>query len=146
MEIDVLRKWLSPASTIGELRIDGAFLCFTLEDMYRGDDPAAKVPGQTAIPCGRYLITIERSPRLSQLYGRDYFTPRLHDVPGFQGILMHPGNKADDTDGCVLVGMERGPDVILRSVEAFGLLMPRVQAAQGPIWCNVKLAGDALVC
>jgi hypothetical protein len=46
--------------------------------------------------------------------------PRLLDVPGRAGILIHPGNTHKDTEGCILVGDERTADTILKSRQAFG--------------------------
>lgn len=128
MEVDVLRRWVSPLTLIGELRIDGAFVCYTLEGV------------ATAIPIGRYQLIIAPSQR----YQKDM--PRLVNVPGRQGILFHPGNHAVDTKGCVLVGMDRGQDEVLRSVVAFDMLFPRLKSAQGTIWCNVKQSPDVLAC
>lgn len=138
MEVDVIRRWLTTKSTIGELRIDGAFVCYTLEDYF--PTPYLKVPGKTCIPLGRYPLIIGWSNR----YQRDM--PRICDVPDYQGILMHWGNYPKDTLGCVLVGMDRGQDEILRSRVAFDLLFPRLKAAQGPMVCNVKLSPDVLAC
>lgn len=90
------RKWSVKDATIGELYIDDVFECFTLEDMVR---PASqKVPGKTAIPTGMYAVVVDWSPRFNK--------NMLHilDVPGFEGIRIHPGNAAIDTDGCLLVG------------------------------------------
>lgn len=95
------------------------FLCWTLEDEDRDlsqDMPmakikAAKVYGKTAIPKGRYRVVLAVSPRLKdKSYARKYGGrfPLLQDVPGFSGVLIHPGNTAADTEGCILPGMLQG--------------------------------------
>lgn len=99
--------------TIGDLFVDAVHECFTLEDVVREPkgwrdwlpadklDAAVlewKVPHKTAIPEGRYRITLVDSPR----FGPDTIT--INKVPGFLGIRMHSGNTADDTDGCPIVG------------------------------------------
>jgi hypothetical protein len=94
--------------TFGELRRENAQrLCYTLEDEVReipGQPVAAwKIKGATAIPAGRYLLTLEHSPR----FGPDTLT--LRDVPGFTGVRMHAGNTEHDTEGCPLLGMAIGP-------------------------------------
>ena len=109
--------------TLGRLSINGIFFCYTLEDVVR---PAGvKVAGETAIPAGVYPVTIERSPTFRML------TPRLHEVPGFEGVLLHPGNGPKDTRGCVLVGLAKLPSntKIYQSREAFEKLMTRLLPA-----------------
>ena len=100
------RKYLKAAYTIGCLWIEGTRFCDTLEDRVRDLKQEPKVPGATAIPAGRYEVIVNRSPR----FGRDL--PRL---PGFEGILIHRGNTAKDTAGCILVGENRLPGQVLNS-------------------------------
>jgi len=73
---------------------DLSYICDTLEDPVRDK----KIAGITAIPSGRYEITLEDSPHFKREL------PYLHDVPEFTGILMHAGNTPEDTRGCILVG------------------------------------------
>lgn len=90
------RKWCVNDATIGELFLDGQYECYTLEDVVR---PAGvKVQNATAIPTGLYRVVVDWSPRFQK--------NMLHilDVPGFEGIRIHAGNTAADTDGCLLVG------------------------------------------
>ena len=96
MELVLERRYLKPSYTIGCLSVCGTRFCDTLEDRVRDLKQEPKVPGATAIPAGRYEVIVNRSPR----FGRDL--PRLLDVPGFEGILIHRGNTAKDTAGCIL--------------------------------------------
>lgn len=90
---------------------DGHRLCYTLEDEVReqaGQPVAAwKIKGATAIPQGRYRVSLEHSPR----FGPDTLT--VHGVPGFVGVRMHAGNTEADTEGCPLLGMEVDPHGIV---------------------------------
>lgn len=138
VELLLKRDAFDDKCTQGKLYIDGLYQCECLEPVMRPPD-APKVDGQTAIPLGRYPVTIERSPRLSLLMGHDYFTPRLHDIPGFEGVLIHPGNFPVDTHGCILPGLSRGPDDVLESVKAFEALFAKLKAAQGPIFITVAV-------
>ena len=105
--------------TIGALYINGKFFCNTLEDTDRNlsntmpvkDILAVKIKGKTCIPYGTYKISMNIvSPKYSNYVKYPYSLyvkgkmPRILDVPGFDGILIHPGTKATDTDGCLLVG------------------------------------------
>lgn len=111
MKLTLKRKYLGPDYTIGDLFIDGTFLCNTIEDVVRelpvtcpntpkGRNCACKekVYAETAIPAGTYKVTIEYSPRFKRRL------PRLHEVPHFIGILIHSGNTAKDSAGCIIVG------------------------------------------
>lgn len=109
--------------TIGRLSIDGEFFCFALEDAVRGDDEP-KVYGETAIPFGAYEVVITKSPRFGRML------PLLLNVAGFGGVRIHPGNDAGDTEGCILVGMDREPKRIGRSRLAFDALFAKLEAAQ----------------
>ena len=98
MKLRVERLWKKPAYTVGRLFVDGKFFCNTLEDTVRDLSNEKKVYGQTAIPYGEYKVVYNWSPK----FGRNL--PRLLNVPAFEGILIHPGNTADDSAGCILVG------------------------------------------
>lgn len=98
MRLIVERLWKKPAYTVGRLYVNGKLYCNTLEDVVRDLDKEAKVPGKTAIPAGTYKVIFNWSPK----FGRNL--PRLLNVPHFDGILIHPGNTADDSAGCILVG------------------------------------------
>jgi hypothetical protein len=134
MILRLKRDTLADACTLGRLYQalpDGSdeYLCETLEDKVREIDGKPvhewKVYGQTAIPRGAYKVIIDHSPR----FGRDL--PRLLQVPGFDGVRIHPGNTARDTEGCILVGVGRGPNSISQSRAAFALVMDRIAAARG---------------
>lgn len=100
MEIKVERAWKKKDYTIGRLYIDGKLWCNTLEDAVREIDENGngKIKGETAIPAGKYKVIFNYSPK----FGRQM--PRLLNVPHFDGILIHSGNTAADSEGCILVG------------------------------------------
>lgn len=127
MKLELKRGESTSKSTPGELFVNGVHECFTIEDVVR--PPGVKIPGKTAIPFGTYQVTWERSPHLSKIAGRDFFTPRLHDVPGFEGVLIHSGNTADDSLGCILVGLTRALDRVDGSRAACLALYPKIEAA-----------------
>lgn len=113
------RMTFTDKSTIGELRIDGDLLCFTLEDTSRAQ--GVKIDHKTAIPAGKYEIIITESSRFKRPL------PLLLGVPNFENIRIHPGNTADDTSGCILPGMRAGINIVYDSRKAFDLLFPEIQ-------------------
>lgn len=106
MNILVRRVAKRDTYTIGKMYINNEYFCDTLEDKDRGLKQASsvssiqkiKVPNQTAIPTGTYEVVVNKSPRFGRML------PRLLNVPGFDGILIHRGNTDKDTSGCILVG------------------------------------------
>lgn len=109
MEILVQRIAKRDDYTVGRLFVDGKYLCDTLEDRVRDLTKEKKVPGETAIPAGRYRVIVNVSPK----FGREL--PRLLDVPGFEGILIHKGNSARDSAGCVLLGENKEKGRVVNS-------------------------------
>ena len=119
--------------TFGTLYIDDEYECETLEDVVRD----AKIKGETAIPAGRYRITLENSPK----FGPGTIT--VNDVPGFSGVRIHAGNTHKDTHGCPLVGQDRDDAGLVRSRPALAALKPKIAAAlqdDGEVWLEIRNA------
>ena len=124
MKLSLIRKVFTDKSTIGTLQIDDGVSMFTLEDKNRTlESGGVKVPGATAIPRGSYKVTIDFSNR----FQRDML--HVLDVPQFDGIRMHSGNTDVDTEGCILVGGNKGLDVISNSKVTLNQLFLLVQDA-----------------
>lgn len=130
MELLLQRNPSANGCTIGTLSIDGVTECYTLEDVVRPD--GEKVYGQTAIPAGRYHVTITMSNRFKILL------PLLENVPNFEGVRIHPGNTAADTEGCILVGQTRTSNSIGSSRAAFAALFEKMQNATDDIWITIE--------
>lgn len=118
MKIAVVRQWPKEDYTIGRMYLNGALFCNTLEDRVvdknkngRFDGKEKKVAGESAIPYGTYKVTVDKSPKFKREL------PRLHDVPHFDGILIHRGNTAKDTAGCILVGLNTAKGKLTQSTE-----------------------------
>lgn len=133
MELTLVREPTCEGFTRGELFIDGVPECFTLEDQVRG----VKIPGETAIPAGRYRVALTKSPRFKKVL------PELLQVPGYTGVRIHAGNTADDTEGCILVGQRQGKSAVFESqaamLELMAALSSAVEAGE-QIWLTVKNA------
>lgn len=142
MKLKLDRRWKKSTYTIGILYVDGVRFCETLEDKDRGlkqgDHPniirSRKVYGETAIPSGTYGVAMNvTSPKyaaVSWFWGLCRgMMPRLLTVPGFEGILIHPGNTALDTLGCILVGRNTKVGQLTESRTTFERLYKRMKAA-----------------
>ncbi len=142
MKIKVERRWPKPTYTIGRLYIDGLYYCNTLEDRDRGlvqtqsKDyiKAHKVYGETAIPKGTYGVALNvTSPKYAAVSWYWQLCrgkmPRLLNVPGFEGILVHPGNTALDTLGCILVGKNTKVGQLTESKATFKAIYKILKAA-----------------
>jgi lysozyme len=132
MELKLLRDVCGADCTLGKLFVDGTFDCYTVEDVVRSDGP--KIHGKTAIPEGRYRVVVTRSPR----FGRDL--PLLENVPNFEGVRIHPGNTAEDTEGCIIPGRARTARGVAQSRLAFEKLFAALKAelARGrDVWLSV---------
>ena len=132
MELIVDRKYKKQSYTIGNLYVDGKFFSNTLEDTDRGLDDSMSIteikklkkPTITAIPRGTYEVTLDV---VSPKYSTNTFykqvcngkVPRLLNVKGFEGILIHAGNSSKDSAGCLLVGVNRVKGQVLNSRETF---------------------------
>ena len=118
IHLSVIRKAYRDTYTIGKMYINGEYFCDTLEDKVRVMNSINdKIKGETAIPAGAYKITLEMSPRFKRKL------PLLHDVPYFSGILIHRGNTAKDTHGCILVGENKVKGQVINSTKAEVALM-----------------------
>lgn len=127
MKLKVIRKEDDGKACIGELYIDDVFFCYTLEDTDRISRKEPKVFGETAIPKGTYKVVITRSNRFSQLYGKDVFLPEVLNIPEYQGVRIHSGNKPEDTEGCILIGLSKSKDFIGMSQIALQRLMNKLK-------------------
>ena len=142
MKITIDRKWKKDTYTIGRLFVNGSLFCNTLEDKDRGlkqtdslsSIKSRKIYGETAIPTGVYKIDMETtSPKYSAVkWYKDLCKgkmPRLKNVPGFEGVLIHPGNTALDTLGCILVGKNTVVGKLTESKDVFAKLYKQMKAA-----------------
>lgn len=131
MELKVKRKAKRETYVIGDLSIDEVFFSNTLEDTDRGltsdmsDEQIKEIKqkGITAIPTGRYKVVMNvQSPKFSKYKQYEFckgYLPRLVDVPGYKGVLIHIGNYPKDTDGCILVGKNTVKGAVMNSTATF---------------------------
>lgn len=158
MELLLKRIARKKSYTIGRLYVDGKYFCDTVEDTDRDlnhngrfDNGETKIYAQTAIPNGRYRVTMKvQSPKFSKrteynwwkpngLYG---MLPRLLDVPHFQGILMHAGSTARSSAGCLILGKNMVVGGVTDSMNTCRKLYPLLWEAETKrkeqIWITVE--------
>ena len=150
MELRLERKYKKEKYTIGRLYVDGVFFCNTCEDKDRGlrqsdayaSNKRKKVPNETAIPTGRYRVTLGvQSPKYSKRAAYNWcngYLPRLINVPCFEGILIHAGNTANDSSGCILVGQNREVGKVLDSMVTLKALYEKLKAAKDYIYITIE--------
>lgn len=143
MELLLKRRFKGPKYTIGSLFINGKYFSDTIEDTDRGlkdsmslsEIQSKKIHGETAIPIGKYKITLDI---VSNKYSQKSFyqtnanggrMPRLLNVKGFDGILIHSGNTELDSLGCILVGENKVKGKVINSQATFKKLYPILQEA-----------------
>lgn len=134
MELELFRRPGTIGFTAGSLLINGRFFCYTLEDQER----ASKIWGRTAIDRGRYQVVMTYSNRFKKVL------PLLLNVPNFEGVRIHAGNTADDTEGCILVGDDNQnlyDSFLANSKKAMDRLMPLLAAAakREKIYIEIKI-------
>lgn len=148
MDILIKRRYKGTSYTIGSLFIDNVYECDTIEDIDRNISDSMneseilskKVYGRTAIPYGKYEVTLDVvSPKFK---GRTWAKfcngklPRILNVKGFDGILIHVGNTDKDSLGCIIVGENKVKGKVINSTVTFRNLYMKLYKA--------KLAGEKI--
>ena len=114
----IIRDTFTEVSTIGNLYLDGEWLCDTLENPYLDNQRSI-----SCIPAGQYKVRL-RTARESDT--KDYLHLLIQGVPDRSLILFHSGNTAKDTRGCILVGIGTEQDLVKNSRLAMDLLMKEI--------------------
>lgn len=131
MQLHVIRTTFTDQSSVGELHINGQFYCFTLEDVdrnLRADMPLTDIRthkrfAQTAIPTGSYEVVLNWSNRFKKQM------PLLLRVPGWEGVRIHSGNFAHQTEGCILLGKTKLDNMVGVSNKTFEAFMVEIRKA-----------------
>lgn len=151
MELLLERKWKKSNYTIGVLSIDGKKFCETIEDADRGLNNSMseseilkiKKTNITAIPTGTYNIDLNT---ISPKFGSKPFyiavcngkLPRLENVKGFSGVLIHCGNTAEDSSGCIICGENKIKGKVINSQKTFEKLYRVLKGSRDKITIKIK--------
>lgn len=125
------RAWKKPGYTISRFFVDGERWCEALEDTDRGltssmsteEIKAKKIYGRTAIPSGKYRVTLTWSPKFKKNL------PLVNDVKCYSGIRFHAGNTANDSAGCILLGKNSAVGMVTNSTYWTEQLITAVKSA-----------------
>lgn len=141
MKLKLKRIFKGSLYTIGKLYVNGVYECDVLEDTDRGlsdkmelsEIRKVKQYGKTAIPIGTYSIDMNTiSPKFKDRSWAKVCEgklPRLINVKGFDGVLIHVGNKPEDTLGCLLTGHNKIKGQVVNSTSAFTKLYEKMKEA-----------------
>ena len=152
MELLLKRIAKKQTYTIGKLYINGVYFCDTLEDKDRGlkqtmslsEIKKIKVKHETAIPTGTYSVNMNIvSPKYTSSkykYTKPFGDkmPRLMNVPGYDGVLIHSGNTDKDSSGCILVGENKVVGRLINSQATWTKLMYKLLKDKNNITLTIQ--------
>lgn len=139
MNLTLKRIYTNDQYTISHIYVDGIYLCDAIEDTDRGLDDSMsveeirdkKVYCKTAIPTGEYRVILTWSMKFKRLM------PRLLNVKGFDGILIHSGNTEKSSCGCLIVGYNKIKGKVINSREAFNKLYSLLKETEEEITIKI---------
>lgn len=107
---------------------------YTVEDQDRRlEEGAEKIYGKTAMPLGRYKMSLYHSPK----HG---IVPLFHDVPGFTYTEIHRANHAEELLGCVAVGKVPTEDGVAQCQIVLDRIVATMQSAEdegAEVYCTI---------
>lgn len=141
MELYLKRHTYSENYTLGNLTFGNYDISIpTVEDKVRPG--GEKVYGKTAIPEGRYKVSLDIvSPKFSQypfyMEVCEGKLPRLQNVPNFTGVLVHCGVNEENSLGCPILNKRNGS--LEKSKEYFRKMMEILSSVpdKNDVWINV---------
>lgn len=137
MELTLTRNWSKPTYTIGNLfDHSGKRICNTLEPAEGSGKGLPRC--NERISAGRYELLVRYSP--SQRRNCIWLTKGNDDSFNSRYILIHAGNSAKDTKGCILLGFNTYVGMLSSSkatLEKFeNYIIPYIK--RGRVFLNIK--------
>lgn len=142
--VKIRRKYNKRKYCISHLYIgkDEMYFCDVIEDVVRDfnhngvfDDGEGKIYGETAIPCGRYYVTFNKTSLEIGHKSKNGVIPYVHDVPSFRHIRIHPGVNEKNTEGCLILGYNKQPGMVIESEECCLSFYKRMKYR--PFWLEI---------
>ena len=150
MKVELIRIFNCKTYAIGHVYVDGKYVCDAIEDTDRGltqvmpdlEIKKRKVYAQTAIPTGMYKVTLNVvSPKFNKKpYYKNFCqgkVPRVLNVPGYDGILIHMGSTEKSSAGCLIVGYNTIKGKVTNSQQAFEKLYKILASAKDAITIEI---------
>ncbi len=128
MRMTLQRQIENSVCTMGDIQIAGAFAAWTLERQ-----GPQFVSDYHRAPAGIYVVELYNSPHFGRLM------PRLVDVPDCPFCEIHWGSWPRNSHGCILVGSQRGENMIYNTQLKFDELFPVIQAAVETEGCDIEI-------
>jgi hypothetical protein len=144
MLLTLTRNLFTDQSTEGKLTFDSdPTEMFTLELPNKDGLPGS------CIPAGNYPVVLAPSPKFlgstdPWILRYASLMPHIIQIPERTLIMMHFGNDAHDTDGCVLVGFQEKQDFIGSSRVAFAKLWDLIETPARSNSCRIQVIGGAI--
>jgi hypothetical protein len=121
--LTVARMHRESKCTSGYLAVNGKIIAYTLELPWKGNAPLI-----SSIPDGSYSAILRYDHP-------DKWRIELGGVPGRGNVQIHTGNAPDDSEGCILVGLNLGADLcsVLESKKAYKALRIAFYGSPNPL-------------
>lgn len=121
----------------------GDYICDAIEDTVRDanhngifDNAEEKVFGETAIPCGRYYVTFRKTSLPIGALAKDGAIPYIHNVPHFTHIRIHNGETEENSQGCIILGLNKEKGRVLDSESVCLAFYRRMRYR--PFWLEIS--------
>ena len=140
MKLELKRIARKDKYTIGHLYINGKYFCDTLEDPDRG---LASSMSNSQIAMKKINLNVASS-KYSNFNKYPYAKfcngkmPKLLNVPGYEGILIHAGNTQKDTEGCILVGQNKVVGQVINSQATWKALYTELLKDKSNLTIEIK--------
>ena len=124
--VKMRRKYHKDTYCISHLYVgkDEKYFCDAIEDVVRDlnhngkiDNGEVKVYGETAIPCGRYYVTFNKTSLEIGKKAKNGVIPYVHNVDSFEHIRIHNGEDEKNSEGCIILGYNKKPGKVVDSVD-----------------------------
>lgn len=142
--VKMRRKYHKNTYCISHLYIgkEEKYFCDAIEDVVRDlnhngiiDADEVKIYGETAIPCGRYYVTFNKTSLEIGKKAEHGVIPYVHNVNSFEHIRIHNGEDEKNSEGCIILGYNKKPGKVVDSVDCCLAFYKRMKYR--PFWLEI---------